>query len=165
MTTLDFMSQQLEILSVLPDDLEQRQSVINRALDVRSASMVYLAVSIRHYLEHQVQLFLTSLTAGKIIKTFFLGDDKITDSKAYLEKSVDNYTRALSNIVGVRMIIKVWEIVKGNKLSFGQEINRDRNGCTKCSNPKRAKPRLQQNFMFSIKRILDSQGGRNSCKH
>ena len=35
-------------MNVLPDDLEQRDFVINRALDVRSASMMYLAVSIRH---------------------------------------------------------------------------------------------------------------------
>jgi hypothetical protein len=48
---LDFMSQQLEqleILDILPDDLEQREIVINRALDVRSASMLFLAVNIRH---------------------------------------------------------------------------------------------------------------------
>ena len=50
---------------------------------------------------------------GKIVKTFFLGDVEITDSKAYLDNCVENYHRALSNIVGIRMIIKVWEIVKG----------------------------------------------------
>jgi len=41
--------EQLSILDVLPDDLEQRDFVTSRALDVRSASMVYLAVSIRHH--------------------------------------------------------------------------------------------------------------------
>ena len=40
--------EQLAVLDVLPDDLEQRDFVTHRALDVRSASMVYLAVSIRH---------------------------------------------------------------------------------------------------------------------
>lgn len=48
---LDFMSQQLElleILNILPDDLEQPHIVVNRALDVRSACMVYLAVGIRY---------------------------------------------------------------------------------------------------------------------
>lgn len=48
--TLNYMYQQLEqleILDILPDDLEQRESVINRAMDVRSASMLYLAVNIR----------------------------------------------------------------------------------------------------------------------
>lgn len=36
------------MVNVLPYDLEQREFVVNRALDVRSASMIYLAVSIRH---------------------------------------------------------------------------------------------------------------------
>ena len=98
--------EQLAILDDLPDDLEQREFVINRALDVRSASMLYLAINIRHDS--------TSLgIPGKVIKVFFTGDEKITDSKVYLEKCVDSYSRALSNIVGVRMLIKVWEMVKG----------------------------------------------------
>ena len=49
--TLEYLSQQfahLELVNVLPDDLEQRDFVVNRALDVRSASMMYLAVTIRH---------------------------------------------------------------------------------------------------------------------
>jgi hypothetical protein len=49
--TLEYMSQQfaqLETVNFLPEDLEQREFVINRAIDVRSASMVYLALSIRH---------------------------------------------------------------------------------------------------------------------
>jgi len=51
-----------------------------------------------------------------VVKTFFLGDTKIVDSKADLDTCVDNYHKALSNIVGVHMIIKVWEIVKGTFL-------------------------------------------------
>jgi hypothetical protein len=49
--TLDFMYQQLEqleILDVLPTDLQQREILINRAMDVRSASMLYLATILRH---------------------------------------------------------------------------------------------------------------------
>lgn len=48
---LDYICQQVEQLAVaenLPHDLEQREAVINRALDVRSASMHYLAIHIRH---------------------------------------------------------------------------------------------------------------------
>jgi hypothetical protein len=48
---LDFICQQLEqleIVDVLPDDLQQREILVNRAMDVRSASMSYLAVNIRH---------------------------------------------------------------------------------------------------------------------
>jgi hypothetical protein len=43
---LEYLSQQfayLEMVNVLPDDLEQREFVANRALDVRSAAMTYLA--------------------------------------------------------------------------------------------------------------------------
>jgi hypothetical protein len=49
--TLNFMYQtleQLEILDILPETLEQRESVVNRAIDVRSAAMMYLAVNIHH---------------------------------------------------------------------------------------------------------------------
>ena len=49
--TLDHICQQLQhlaILNSLPEDLEQREFVINRALDVRSACMLYLAANIRH---------------------------------------------------------------------------------------------------------------------
>jgi hypothetical protein len=45
------MAQQLEHLKVvqyLPEDVEQRESVINRAMDVRSACMVYLTINICH---------------------------------------------------------------------------------------------------------------------
>jgi hypothetical protein len=50
---------------------------------------------------------------GRIVRTFFLGDAEVIDSKAYLDTCIENYHRALSDIVGIRMIIKVWEIVKG----------------------------------------------------
>jgi len=48
---LEYLCQQfahLEMVNVLPDDLEQREFVANRALDVRSASMMYLAFMILH---------------------------------------------------------------------------------------------------------------------
>ena len=63
--TLDFMCQQLEQLKVIdsvPKDLEQRDILINRALDVRSACMQYLAVNIRH----DATLFGTSGTFFKL---------------------------------------------------------------------------------------------------
>jgi hypothetical protein len=43
------LTEQLLVLDVLPDDLGQRELVTNRALDMRSASMVYLAVIIKHH--------------------------------------------------------------------------------------------------------------------
>lgn len=50
---------------------------------------------------------------GKVIKAFVQGQDNITGARVYLERCVDDYSKALSNIVGIRMLIKVWEIVRG----------------------------------------------------
>jgi len=47
---MEYISQQfaqLSVLSVLPGDIEERELIVNRALDVRSAAMIHLAVSIR----------------------------------------------------------------------------------------------------------------------
>jgi hypothetical protein len=49
--TLDYMCQQLEqldIVRILPGDLEEYRSVINRAVDIRSACMVYIACHIQN---------------------------------------------------------------------------------------------------------------------
>jgi len=53
------------------------------------------------------------MRVGRVVKTFFLGDAEIVDSKTYLDTCIENYRRAINDIVGIRMIIKVWEIVKG----------------------------------------------------
>jgi len=47
--TISHFMEQLAVLDCLPPGLEQMEFVSNRALDVRSASMVYLAVCIRHH--------------------------------------------------------------------------------------------------------------------
>jgi hypothetical protein len=39
---------QLEVVDAIPPDLEQLDIVINRAIDVRSAAMRYLASQIQH---------------------------------------------------------------------------------------------------------------------
>ena len=106
------------MMKVLPDELEQREFVVNRALDVRSASMMYLAVSVRHDTTPlgtpgTTPIYICLTRLGKIAKSFFLGDVKITDSKAYLDNCVENYSRAIHDIVCVRMIIEVLELVKG----------------------------------------------------
>ena len=49
--TLDYICQQLEQLTIvreLSNDLARREFVINRALDVRSAIMLFLALNINH---------------------------------------------------------------------------------------------------------------------
>lgn len=89
----------------MPKDLEQRDFVINRALDVRSASMRYLANNISH---HSTSFGIS----GKVIKVFFAGDEKLKDSKADLEKCVDGYNKALSNVV-VGLLVRACELVKG----------------------------------------------------
>jgi len=40
--------EQLQVVQSLPADIEQAEMVLNRAMDVRSASLMYLAVHIRH---------------------------------------------------------------------------------------------------------------------
>jgi hypothetical protein len=49
--TLDYLCQQLgelDVTTILPDDIERRDVVINRAIDVRTACMRYLTSNIRH---------------------------------------------------------------------------------------------------------------------
>ena len=119
--TLDYLSQQfahLQLANSLPEDFEQRDFIANRALDVRSATMMYLAIMIRHNSTAFGTLGSTleciQLNGlGKVVKTFLLGDLKVTNSKAYLDTCVVNYSRALIDIIGVPMIIEVREIVKG----------------------------------------------------
>ena len=40
----------LQIVEKIPENLEQRESVINRAIDIRSACMVYLAEHLSHWI-------------------------------------------------------------------------------------------------------------------
>ena len=70
------------------------------------------------------------------MKTFFLGDVEITDSKTYLDGCVDDYRSVLNTVVGVRVIIKVWEVVKGN-ISLISILIVDRHGRVKYSKSKR----------------------------
>jgi hypothetical protein len=39
---------ELNVVTILPDDVERRDIVINRAIDVRTACMQFLAVNIHH---------------------------------------------------------------------------------------------------------------------
>lgn len=55
MQTLDYLCQQLgelDVTTVLPNDVQQRDIVINRAIDVRTACMRYLTSHIRHDATH-----------------------------------------------------------------------------------------------------------------
>ena len=80
--------------------------------------MIYLGVQIRHDatplgnigMVSYLQRILTM--SGKTIKTFVIGDEKISDSKAYLQKAIENYTRALSTF-NTGLTLKCSRIVKG----------------------------------------------------
>lgn len=117
--------EQLEILDILPSELDQRESVFNRAIDVRSAAMIYLAVNIHHQTTALGDIGKTSLllsiliVLGNVFKTFFIGDEKITDATMYLKTSVDDYCRALNNI-HTRISIKSYELhIEDHKLLKG----------------------------------------------
>jgi hypothetical protein len=129
---LDFMCQQLEQLKVIdsiPKDIRQLDSLINRALDVRSACMRYLAINIRH----DATIFGTPGTptsiiptfqliiAGKVFKTFTTGDRKLNDTKIDLKSSVEDYSRTLSNVIHLRVSINTYTLVE--KGSFPITVN------------------------------------------
>jgi hypothetical protein len=40
--------EQLKIIDNLPTDVDERELVVNRGLDIRSACMIYLGIHIRH---------------------------------------------------------------------------------------------------------------------
>jgi hypothetical protein len=111
----------LAVINDLPEDLKQREFVVNCALDVRSASMAYLAINIKHDstlggTAGKFAVFFVLTLLGKIAKTFFLGDTKIVDAGQYLESCVTNYRRALLDVVGIPLIIETRELLKGSTL-------------------------------------------------
>lgn len=57
------------------------------------------------------------MISGKIVKTFLVGDEKISDSKVYLQNAIENYTRAL-NTFHIGVSINVLEVVKGEKFDL-----------------------------------------------
>jgi hypothetical protein len=88
--------------------------------------MVYLALNIRHeatplgtvgIMNQEFDL----IYLGKVVKTFVLGDQKISDSTDYLKSWVDKYTTALTDVhahVGVNLtyplVKETNEMVRGN---------------------------------------------------
>ena len=125
--TLDYLSRQLgqlDVVNDLPHDFDRRDVVINCAMDVRSAAMLYLASQINHDITpfgtvgmtlDIVPILLYWLPIiGKLAKIFFTGDGSITDSTAYLKFSIDSYNNALGNI-NLQIVIKVYDLLKGTQ--------------------------------------------------
>ena len=98
---------ELNVATILPGDVERCDAVINRAIDVRTACMVYLAYNI---CDDATPLG----TFGNISTLFriFKGDEQITEAKSYLKSSIDSYNNALVNI-NLRIVVKVYELLKG----------------------------------------------------
>jgi hypothetical protein len=122
---MDYLCQQLgqlDIASDLPDNFHRREVVINRAMDVRSACMLYLASHIRHDATSfgtmgTICAPFIHLIAGKVAKIFFTGDEPITDAASYLKSSIDSFNNALVNL-NLRIVIKVYELLKGMPFSL-----------------------------------------------
>jgi hypothetical protein len=109
----------LKVIETLPKDLQQLESVFDRALDVRSASMIYLAVHILHESTRfgtmgtipRIERY-RSDSAGKIFKVAATGDEKLNASAANLKASVEAYNRALAN-VHLRLDLDTNKLTKG----------------------------------------------------
>jgi len=76
--------------------------------------LLFVSVIIPFAVEFQVKFIYCPLipSAGKVLKVFFVGEG-LTAAKAYLDECAARYDRAISNIVGVRLMTKVWRVVKG----------------------------------------------------
>jgi len=64
------------------------------------------------------------MSLGKILKTLMVGDADILESKNDLKNCIANYSRALSEIVGIPAILEVREIVKGTGSCLQHEFDR-----------------------------------------
>jgi len=100
----------------VPNELEKHEFLVNRALDVLSASMMYLAVSMEG--QHILIDLLSTAPATYPIKgrqrTHFLVDTSIIDSEKNLDLCVDLYHRAISTF-GSDTNIKAQEISNGTR--------------------------------------------------
>jgi hypothetical protein len=129
---MDYLCQQfgyLKIVKSVPLDIRQddRIRLANRAMDVRSACLVYLAAQLKHDKAwlgmigntSSILADLAHKRVGKVIKGFFAGDGKITDAAAYLQKSVKDYRQAVEStslVIGVETL----KIVKGRTLNLAR---------------------------------------------
>jgi hypothetical protein len=126
MKSLDYLCAAIGDLDIkLPQEFNYRHVVINHAMDVRSASMLFLS----SHIKHDRTLFGTAGTifdgvfiltkSGKVAKIFFIGDEHITGPDTYLKFTVEQYNAALAKFhvhVGLKTYElgrKTYEIVQG----------------------------------------------------
>jgi hypothetical protein len=55
------------------------------------------------------------MVLGRITKTFFIGDQKITDSSEYLKETIQRYSQTLGTIQ-VSLNLRICEVLSGNSL-------------------------------------------------
>ena len=119
-TQLDFISRQLgqlQIITALPATTVPSHTLVNSAMDVRSAVMGYLAVQIRHesialgIVGRHSQRFRVEYL-GKVVTTFTAGDDERNGVNAALESAVRDFNAALSHY-GHGVGFKTFETVEG----------------------------------------------------
>src|SRR5271155_363614 len=119
MKSLDYLCAEIGDLEInLPQEFDYRHVVLNRAMDVRSASMLFLS----SHIKHDRTLFGTAGTIfnvvfiltriGKAAKIFFIGDEQITGPETYLKFAVDQYNAALAKF-HVHIGLKTYELVQG----------------------------------------------------
>ena len=158
---MDYLCQQLgelDVTTILPGDVERREVVINRATDVRTACMRYLASHIRHdaipmgTIGYLSQLRSSLIDSGKVTKTVFRGDEETADATLKLKSSVESFNKALSNI-HLRISIKNHELLKGKYLIYfcGTIVNRTGMADLKIQNSEH-QPIVTDNFVVPFER-------------
>jgi hypothetical protein len=125
---LDYISRklgQLEIIKQLPDQGIEYDQLVNRAIDVISASFNYLAVHIRHEARRLgvigKHLDMPEITwTGSIATALLKGDENCTLVDADLSVAVEEFNCTLSHLghgIGIRTFelgTRTLEVVEGN---------------------------------------------------
>jgi len=126
---LDYICSQLANLDVVeevPENLPHRDRLVNRAVDVRSASMLYIAIQLKHDqnsfgLAGLVPRWFSLTIQGTVLKTIFTGDKKIMDTETYLKDSVNEYNKTMNNM-NLRIIVKMYKFLRGNTFSIFKRL-------------------------------------------
>jgi len=109
--------QRIRIAQKLPDNLEEREAVINRAMDIRSSCFLYLAAHLPHDVVPlgdigKVDILATANLSVKVFKTFVIGDEKLTDASVLLERTVARYDTAV-NDAHMALTLYAVQVVEG----------------------------------------------------
>jgi hypothetical protein len=109
---------QLEIVKDLPDVDVNSDHLVNRAMDVLSASLMYMAIQIRHeagYFGVPGELYSPILglqVVGSIISVAVKGKDKLDPTEQTLKKAIDGFYNALSHF-GHHVSFKSFDEIRG----------------------------------------------------